>query len=453
MKYLSVFIGFFIVFTLEAKELFNTEHIPPYLSENNPHVYAAIGQKYIDKEKENASHGGFDTQVTVKYDNKDYPATTGEFVDIALEKPIENGMEFLAGYRDARGTQEYNNIKTGDDGEARIGIKVPVFSVFNDINERKFILDSARLQSQNSNLNTMNNLSLLYLQVSRTYYKLLHDKALLRLTQELLSAAKERMGFIKKRVEVGSFAKITLLEAQQQIINREQRVLATNNTYTNTFENLLNYLNISKEYFIRNYDLPSLPDVKETNIDLALAIDNAFENRAELKVLENEKDKMYLQTQYTSLLKYPKLNLSLQGVHDFEKEEEGVKFTLDMAFPLERRKYLGKSAQIKKSLSYIEKNQEKKKLTITTNIKRILNSLQAIEQNINNSIKEIDLVEQLQQAENKKYALGRSDLFRLNQREVYTMSVKKKLLNYRLNYAWLQEELNREMGKIPEFIK
>ena len=124
-----------------------------------------------------------------------------------------------------------------------------------------------------------------------------------------------------------------------------------------------------------------------------------------------------------------------------------------MGFPIERRSYFGKKAEITKSLNNIQKAEEKNRLTITTNIKRILNSLQTTEKNINNSIKEIDLVEQLQKAENKKYTLGMSDLFRLNQREVQTMSVKKKLLGYRLNYGWLQEELNREMGKTPSLIE
>ena len=37
--------------TLTAKELFTKEKISQYLTEENPFVYAAIGKKYIYKEK------------------------------------------------------------------------------------------------------------------------------------------------------------------------------------------------------------------------------------------------------------------------------------------------------------------------------------------------------------------------------------------------------------------
>lgn len=438
---------------MEAKEVFTLESILPYLNEQNPYVYTAVGKKYIDKEKENASLGAFDSKLSLKYDDKDYPLSEGELLDVYVEKPIENGMEFLVGYRDAEGTQEYNNIKTGDDGEARIGIKVPVFSVLNDINERKLNLNSARLQSQNSKLNAINNFGLLYLQTTQAYYKLLHDMALLQLEKELYSAASQRMTFIKKRVEVGSLPRITLLEAQQQIINREQRVLGAENTYTNTFEILLNYLNISREHFNNNYELPRFSDLEKTIIDTSLAIQGAFDNRTELQVFKNKKSKLNLETRYTSLSKYPSLDFSVQAVHDFERDDDGVKFTFDMGFPIERRTYLGKSAQIKKSLNYLQMAEEKKKLSISTKIKQIQNSLHMTEKNINNSKIEIDLVEQLQKAESKKYSLGLSDLFRLNQREVYTIRVKKKLLAYRLSYGYLKEELKREMGEVPAYAK
>ena len=42
--------------------------------------------------------------------------------------------------------------------------------------------------------------------------------------------------------------------------------------------------------------------------------------------------------------------------------------------------------------------------------------------------------------------IGSSTLFMLNQREVYTLEVQKKVLKHKLNYLILKEDFYKEMG-------
>lgn len=446
MRLFIVSIGFFLFGALEAKELFTQEHILKYLTLENPSVYTALGEKYIYKEKEKYQLGSFDTKLAVNYEKKDYPVSDGEFYSTSIQKPIENGMEFSLGYRRAEGTQEYNNIKTGDDGEVLFGIKVPVFSVAQNMSKRKLDLGSARLDTTRIGYHTKDNMRLLYFDTVAAYYKLLYFKENLQLVKELLHNAQERESIIAKRAKVGAIAKISTLEAKQQIINRQQQLLSIQNSYQNALENFCRYLNLSPDVFSQDYVLPSILKVKESYIQTDPSIEQALENRPDLKVFYYDKQKLDLEEKFTSISKYPDLNVGLYGVHDFQYEN-GFKVTLGMDFPIERRKYLGKSLEIKKRKKNLDKKKEKKIISIKTELSIIGNSIKTLLNNIDNAGIEVSLVEELEAAENKKYNIGLSNLFMLNQREIYTLSVKKKFLKYNLDYLILQEELNKVVAK------
>ena len=430
---------------LHAKEVFTEENIMMYLNLNNPFIYSAVGDKYIYKERENYQHGNFDTKLSAKYDKKDYPLSDAEYISAGVSKPIENGMEFSLDYRRSEGTQEYSNIKTGDDGELLLGVKIPVLSVMNNINKRKLDLDSARLDTRKVEFITEDNLRLLYFKIVSSYYKLLHHKQSNTLVLELLNNAKKRVSIIKKRVDAGSLPELSFLEAQQQIINRQQRLLNTQNRYKNALETFLQYLNISPEVFDEKYSLPSLSQVQSHYKEKEVSIDKALENRPDIKAFSTEIKKLTLENKFTSISQYPDVDVGVYGVHDFEYEN-GFKITLGMNFPLERRKYTSKSLEIKKSIQNIQKKREQKTLKIKRDLKVLHNSINTLVKNIDNSTREVSLVERLEQAEVKKYKVGLSNLFMVNQREIYTLQIKKKLLQYTLDYLLLEQELDKVSG-------
>jgi len=446
MKVFFLCITWLCITTLTATELFTKEKISQYLIQENPFVYAAVGKKYIYKEKEKYYLGDFDTKLSAAYDKKDYPVSDGKFFDVALQKPLENGIEFIVGYRDAEGTQEYNNIKTGDDGEIRAGIKVPVFSVMHDISTRKLNLSSASLDAVKYHFESQDNLRLLYFKIVSDYYKLLYYKGILQLEKELLSTSLERELIIKQKVKVGALADISLLEAEQQIINRKQRLVSAQNDFSNALEGFVQYLNLTKAAFKERYTLPHIQHTQEKHIDVQRSIHTAIENRPDLKIFDYEIKKMNVHGQHTKLLNYPNFNVSLYGVHDLQYEN-GFKISLDMDFPIERRKYEGKQAEIRKSIKNIENNKEKEIINIRTNLINIINSLKNLSTNIQSSKTEVKLVEKLEKAENQKYILGLSNLFMVNQREIYTLQIKKKLLKYNLEYLLLEQEAKKEIGE------
>jgi len=450
MKISYILILLCLSMSINAKEVFSKEHILNYLNLNNPFVYTALGQEYIYKEKEKYQEGNFDTSISIDYEKKDYPLSDSEYIRTGISKPIENGMEFSLDYRRAEGTQEYNNITTSDQGEMLVGVKIPVFAVANNINEAKANLYSARLDTNEMQLKSQDNLRLLYFKIVASYYTLIHHKQSNDLVLELLNNAKKRVSIIRKRVDAGSIARLSLLEVRQQVINRKQRLLSKQNAYQNALEIFVQYLGISPEQFTENFTLSSLQSIQDQDQSQELSLKIALENRPDIKAFSTKIKKLNLQNELSSIQQYPDFDIGIYGVHDFEYQN-GFKVTLGMNFPLQRRKYTSKILEIKKSIQNTNKEKEQKVLRIQTSLKIIHNSINTLKQNIENSQLEVSLLEQIEGAEYKKYVLGLSNLFMLNQREIYTLQVKKKLLKYKLDYLLLLQSLNKEMGYVPEF--
>jgi len=405
-----------------------------------------VGKQYIDAARIQSAEGGFDTKLSLEYDKKEYPLSTGEFSDISFSKPTENGTEFIVGYRNAEGIQEYNNIKTGSEGELRVGVNVPVFSLLNEMNERKYTLDAAKINATQSTFESQNNLRNLYAHIVTSYYQLLYYNEVLDLEKRLLNKATKRNKFIEKRVRSGDLSDVAILESKQQIISREQRVLRTKNNYSQALQIFLKYINMSQKEFNLKYVLPSLKMLKKEKVIFQNVMSKALKSRPDLKALESKRTKLDLDTEYNSLSEYPKLNLFAYGVHDIHYGE-GIKVGLQFDIPLERRSYKGRMIEIQKGIMQLEEEQNRLLLELKTNLSNLMYSLDIINQNIDLGYKETKIVESLEEVENKKYEVGSSDLFQINQREIGTLEVKRKQLEYYLNALMIQQEIKKEAGE------
>ncbi|MFT7859652.1 MAG: TolC family protein [Sulfurimonas sp.] len=431
---------------VEAQELFTAAKISEYLDEKNPFVQTLYNQEYLAKEQINYQKSPFDTRLTAKLDKKEYPASTGEYSDLLVKKSFYNGIELATGYRKATGTQEYNNIKTGDQGEMLLSMKLPVVKLLAGTNTQKMNLDIAVVESTKYQFGSRNNLRLLYLEVLSSYYTLLYNKLVLKFDQDLLQKALKREEFVKERIKNGDLAEIALVELRQQIISRRQSVTASTREYNNSLYTFVKYLNISKEEFQERYTLAEHLSVSGETITLSEALQTAISKRPDLKMLEYDAKKVHLQTKNAKILKYPNVNLTLYGVHDFNYDN-GFKVAFDFSFPIERNRYNAQIAKNRQTLQNIDLLKQKKILEIKTVLSKIVNSLKLLKQNLDNVEQEVLLVQKLEDAEKTKYKHGQSSLFLLNQREIATLEVQKRVLAYQINYLLLEEQLRRETGE------
>lgn len=440
--------------SLAGKEVLSREALYLLLNDSNPYIFTAIADQLIQEKRIIYAKGEFDTKLGAKYEEKQYPKSTAHFNDLYVEKPMENGMQWLAGYRQANGTQEYNNIKTSDEGEVRIGLQVPINSLIQGSNQRQLNVSLATLNSLQAASSTQKNLRELYFSIFASYYRLLMQQELMSMEKELLKNAQQRYAFIKTQVELGDLPQISLVEAKQNIVDREQRMAESTNAFMIAKQQLMTYLNISEEFFDQNFEIPKLNEFEFQAVTLETAYAKMIKNRPELEILQYEADKIKQERKFASLMKYPQFDAAVYGVHDLQYNN-GVKFSLEMAFPIEQRKFEGKSSemQLKK-----EKNDHevKKELLIAERIiSNAVTTLGTLQQNYKSVLDEVDLAQQLERAEQRKFEIGQSELFMLNLRELKTLQVKQKKLEYNFRILLNLLEIEKETGemKIPVYAR
>lgn len=440
--------------SLTGKEVLSREALYLLLNDSNPYIFTVIADQLIQEKRIIYAKGEFDTKLGAKYEEKQYPNSTAHFNDLYVEKPMENGMEWLAGYRKAEGTQEYNNIKTGNDGEVRIGLKVPINSLIQGSNQRQLNVSLATLNSLQAASSTQKNLRELYFSIFASYYRLLMQQELMSMEKELLKNAQQRYAFIKTQVELGDLSQISLVEAKQNIVDREQRMAESSNAFMIAKQQLMTYLNISEGFFDQNFEIPKLNEFEFQAVTLETAYAKMIKNRPELEILQYEADKIKQERKFASLMKYPQFDAAVYGVHDLQYNN-GVKVSLEMAFPIEQRKFEGKSSemQIKK-----EKNDHevKKELLIAERIiSNAVTTLGTLQQNYKSVLDEVDLAQQLERAEQRKFEIGQSELFMLNLRELKTLQVKQKKLEYNFRILLNLLEIEKETGemKVPVYAR
>ena len=430
---------------LSGKELFDIAAVDTFLNESNPYIYAAVGQRYVARARYEAARGEFDTRLGGQYDKKEYPVSDGELADIFIEKPTQSGVAFLAGFRRAEGVQEYNNIKTGDEGEVRVGVKVPVFALVEGMNARRFTLQNAAIAARQSDFSAQENLRHLRFEVYGAYYDLLYRKQAVELEAQLLERARLRESYVKHKVEVGELPEIERLEVRRQLLVRRQRLLEAQNAYTVSLAGLVRYLGISTTAFTSRFSVPPLPESELKVPEYAVALAQALTHRPDLKRLETERERYALRDDLIAIESYPRLNVAVYGVHDFVYDN-GFKISVDMRFPLERRRYHGQKSEIQKSTQALQALQRQKRIEIETALGNRLATLKTLRENLVNAQEEIEVACALEAAERKKFQLGASDLVAVNLRELGTLDARMKKLSYALRSRRIGLEIEREMG-------
>lgn len=440
-KLLSV--SLLVALELGATEPFTLDALKSHLTQDNPYINAAFGRQKIAKEQLNATEGLFDTKIVAKIEEKSYPDTTATYESAGLERATEFGVDLSAGYRYASGTQEYNNIKTGKEGELIAGAKIPLVTFLSGIDERRLRVGLLERDLTKSTLMYKEALRAFYFKVMSEYYLLLYAKELLALDAAMLEKIEKRYDYLASNVQKGNLAKIALIEASQQQINAKQSLLRSKREFQNAQNRLLGLLNIDTKSWSKRYHLPAFEVAFEPLEPYELSLKKALLSRADLGLFETEIEKVLLQNQNNETKKYPQTNIGLYGVQDNLTHESGAKVTLDVAFPIALSEYRAKSAELKESIKTIKSEQDARYIELEVDLKNVYNSLEVTQTNLQAAKEELSLLLRLEEAENKKYLLGASSLFLLNQREMITLGAQRKIASYKLEYALLLESYKR----------
>lgn len=430
-----------ITSALYAQNLLDLNAIGTHLTPENPYIQSALLPQNIAQSHYLEADAPFDPRVGAQYERKRYPLGDADFYDLTLTQSLPYGVELFAGHRKAEGVAEYHNIKTGDEGEWRIGAKVDLFSLLHTTGNAYITRETSALSWQQSKLGALDELRTLGLSIMRSYFEAQYSAEALNIEREMLERVKSRQQWIEKQVQAGQIEAIALEENRAILLQQERRTRDAANRALGTRRTLGAYLGLELEAFDARYAL-ALPTPPPTPALVAQSLfEHALAHRPDLRRFDLTRTRLALQKAYVAAEAYPKTAVALQGVHDERYDDSGFKLTLGAEFPLPQSRYKAQKMRLDSESTYVDALQERTLLELRTQIENGVRSVETMARNLEDLIQETALHVRLLEAEEMRFALGQSDLFRLNTRQNVWLSLRLRTLEATLAYRNSYEAL------------
>lgn len=407
-------------------------------AQQHPQAKAMVERLNAARAQIKAAEGAFDARLDNTFYNRFDGFYTGQFNDTSIVKPLAPlNAEIAMGYRQSDGTfptyQDY--YFTNDQGEYNLKLAV---SLLRDafIDKDRFAVQMSKLKLEETTYRNLSDQLILQAAAAETYGQWVLAAQFLELNQTLLHLAEKRQVGLKRRVETGDAAEITLTENKQLIIQRQEKVRQAETTLKNATNNLALFyrdasglLLASAEHLNPPAALPRLIEGKVFYSDALIA--DVVPRAPKLRMLEaaiaqtNQKKKLG----ENSLL--PKLDLELYNAEDFGQGsptrngfESAV--TVKLSVPLQRRLGAGEVAKALAEKRQLELEHQLTREQLQTALQNSANNINLAHELIELGQQEARVAEAMLQAELDAFDNGQSDILRINIREKNLFDAKLK---------------------------
>ncbi|MDT0678701.1 TolC family protein [Autumnicola musiva] len=397
------------------------------------------------------ARGAFDPKIEAELSEKKFKSTDYyNLFNSAFKIPTYYGLELNAKYEENSGEYLNPQNKVPDGGLYSAGISLDITNgLF--MSERMAALRKAKIYRNQSQLKqSLLTAEILY-DASTAYFNWYAAYEELLLYQNFLRNAEFRLRSVKTQFRAGDKPAVDTLEANITMENREIQLQQAELDYYKASLKLSNYLwienNIPLE--ITSEVIPNkalFEEVNEMWLENEITATNNIEENPKLIILQYNIEMMEVERRLRANKLLPNLDLSYNFLTSEPEEWQRLntnnyKFGFNLSLPLFLRKERGDL-----QLAKIELENSKYEL-INAN-QEIANKLESLQNEIisfrNQRLKMDNLVSDyrsLVSAEQRKFELGDSSLFLVNNRENSFISAKLKEIEIILKYLKSQAEL------------
>ncbi|MCD6258308.1 MAG: TolC family protein [Helicobacteraceae bacterium] len=426
------------------------EMIYNYLSSENRHIQTILSYQERAKEQLADTKGSFDISSSLKYETKEYPQSSAEYKELSFSKRFESGIEFKGSFREAEGIQEYNNIKTGQDGEYLASLSAPLLPIFTGVNKQSYATKSAGYAYRAKQLTTQDALRLFTFDVLQSYYELLLLNQKVLLFEQLLKSAQQRESFVEEQIQKGKLAKIEQLVALRSSLQYQQKIESSKRERIASQHKLCYFLDISEQTLLQ-YEIPKLkekPFVLTKNV--ADAIKMAKEKRDDLAALEVAKEGIALDQKLNQASRVSKSDLHLYSLYD-PIYKEGYKVTFEIALSLEQTSYEAKRRENLIKHSQIALERELKEREIENELLRLYKQRESLQSELSQQRELVDLSNKLLDALKKRFELGSATLEDIVREEIRFLETQESLFHLQndliVNAKAIEMQMNTLVSK------
>lgn len=415
-----------------------------------PDIIAALARNRQAEARALTAQGAFDTVFALEGRSRVAGYYDGTELAGKAEQPLmTNGGYVYGQYRASRGDFPVYEDKayTNRLGEVKIGA---LYSLLRDrvIDARRSEfrlaandIDIARFETKATGIGVQ-------ARAADAYQKWVAAGLKLSAYEALLALAKDRTSGIERQVNLGAKPPILITENEANLVKREALVIEARQSF--------NAAAVKLSLYYRDADgVPVIVD--DTRLpDDASALDGirtgpAFnlEGRPDFAIMLEEIDKATVKMALARNDMRPRLDLSGELAKDVGREGLGgpsrtpLEMIVGVTFkvPLQNRKAKGKLAETQAKIDELTVKQQFLADKIRVEVTSIGIEVTTADQLVDTSTREQVLAQRLADAERRRFELGSSDFFLVNQREETATNAEVKLIEAQARVAAARAEL------------
>lgn len=399
------------------------------LDQSYPPLQAARQKLAAAQGKLRQKQGAFDTKIKAKGSS----IPLGYYRQIVLDSLVEQatplwGLSFYGGYRLGAGDfAVYDGKKVTDGlGEIRTGFQLPLLRN-GAIDENRLAVALAELDLERARLGIFEKQLEFVKKASKYYWSWVAATRKAKLAEELLQLAQERNSNLERSVALGQLPRITLTENQTALFKRQAKWIEARQKQQQAAWDLSLFLER------KGSGPPALPAIAESTLDfpappelseahLLKALPEAQKLRPEPLTLEIQLEQNRLHRFWAENQHQPELELNLglsQDLGQGDKSRDPLELEVGLAFewPVQLRKAQGLLEQLSAEQQQLELELRFSQEQIAVEIQSLITALLAAQERIKLARRQVQVAQELEEAERSRFELGATTLLILNLRE------------------------------------
>ena len=408
------------------------------------------------------ARGAFDPKMEVDFIRKNFKNT--EYYDklnAAFKIPTWYGIELKASFEEADGVYLNPESNFPEAGLYSAGVSFSVAQGFL-INERMAALKQAKLFREQAKSDRDILVNTILYDAALVYFNWLQAYNETKIFEDFLTNASIRFEGVKRNVEVGEVAAIDSVEARIVVNDRKLNVEKSRLKLLKTKLELSTYLWLENNIPVELQE-GIIPDISsEFVVDATLNIDNLtvtdfqVESHPNLQSLQFKYESLHIEKRLKANMLLPRIDLQYNFLSETPDvlstyNTSALKSGVNISFPLFLRKERGDFKLAKVKLQDVQYNITSTKLTLQNKIAAIKRELESYVVQYKLVMDVLSDYERMLTAEERKFAVGESSLFFVNNRERKLIDAKLKAAELQKNFLSTKALMFNNLAINPEF--
>lgn len=414
------------------------EEVVAAVETNFPLLLAAVEEQGITSGQFLAAQGAFDLNLRVREFWQVGTFDSNRF-NIGVDQNTSwNGLSYYAGYRQSAGDFPiyYGDRKTGDGGEFRAGVLIPLMANRAIDRRRANLQQAAITRAMADPVIAAQRLDFIRA-ASRAYWSWVATGRRYQVAQSVLKIAEDRDKQLAELVQRGAVAEIERTDNQRVIVERQARLIAAERAWQQS--------SIALSLYLRGPDgepqIPSttrLPkEVAEPQpIDrnrLTRDIDTALQQRPELQRLRLQRERTSVELELARNQMLPGLNLGLEGAQDVgfgsnysktplvtgtQLDRTTYIASIQLDLPLQQRDAKGRALAAQAAVTQLSLQEQFQRDRITAELSDAASALERSYELLLKARENVAVARKVESGERERFTRGQGTIVILNLREL-----------------------------------